>query len=327
MALWLGAVPSHAAERRVALIRADHELLRQLSLALAAWDVRTLPLDVNAPASTQPQSLIDATDLAFRLKLDGVVWVSDSADGSLLWVYDAGTREITTRAIAERPPFSSATAAGLALSVKTTLRASVEPAALAERRAPPKPARTAPAMAQAFQPRPTLPRVEVRAAVAAQSVSATAQRAWIGLHNTLWLGGARRLGLGLRVGAGSEVPIDAPGFRGKLREVGFGPSIELRLLSSRHWLASALVGSALQIPMLDGTLTRDSVFVEAKRYNVSMDVGAALDLRLTPGLNLGVDLKLAYLVAYQRYLVEAQPVFSPWRLIPSGGAHVAVELY
>lgn len=327
VALWLGVAPCHAAERRVGLIRGDHELLRQLSLALAAWDVRTVPLDESPPASAQPQSLKDATELAVRLHLDGLVWVSESAEGSLLWVYDAGTREITTRAIAEHPPFRSVTAAGLALSVKTTLRATVEPAAQAERREAQSAASSAPVRTRATPSNPSLPRVEVRAGVDAQPVSPTARRAWFGLHNIIWLGGGKRLGLGLRLGAGSEVPIDGPMFRGRLREVGFGPSVELRLLSSRRWLASAGVGSALQIPMLDGTLTRDGVFVEAKRYNLGMDVGASLDLRLTPGLNVGLDVKLSYLVAFQRYLVEAQAVFSPWRLIPSIGAHVGVELY
>jgi len=328
-----------AAERRVALVRGDAELQRQLELALQAWEVETVALDVPPPAVTQPEAMNEAADLATRLRLNGVVWVTDAEQGSLLWVYDAHSGEVTIRAVAERPPFASAIAAGLALSVKTTLRASVEPppvappAPPAPPSPPPPPPPPPPIPDDEWAPLPSAPRslvaprAQVTLGVDAQAVSGQTRRAWYSIQSALWLGKSRRAGVGLRVGLASALPLETPALSGQFDEFAFGPSFELRLASSSAFVAQAFVGGSLHAATLTGTLATDRAPVEVRRYNLAVDAGGRLDLRVAGDLLLGLELGAAYFLRYQRFTVDGAAVFAPWRLVPSGGAHVGFELY
>ena len=122
-AVVLSALPINAAERRVALIGDDAELLRALSLALSPWGVETVQVSAQLPQSSQPEAVLEAGELAVQFELDWVVWLSESPLGSLLWVYETRNRELTTRMLQERSPLGSAAAASVALTVKTALRA------------------------------------------------------------------------------------------------------------------------------------------------------------------------------------------------------------
>lgn len=320
-----------AAERRVGLVLGDRELQRQLELALQAWDVETLTLDVTAPAVTQPEAMNQAAELAVRLRLDGVVWVTDAAEGPLLWVYDARRGDLTTRSIAERPPFGSATAAGLALSVKTTLRASVEPSSPP----PPPPAPSPAPVVPLVKEPPPLPRsrssplavsrTQVDAGVDGQLVAERAGRAWYSLHGALWLGASRRAGLGLRVGFGSAVSVEAESLRARFHETAFGPSLELRLVTSSVFAVQAFGGATLHVATLEGVLTHESLPKHVNRYNVALDLGGRIHFRMARGTLIGLQLGASYFLGYQRFMVEGTPAFAPWRLVPSGGAHVGVE--
>lgn len=328
VALLLAALPAWGAQRRVALIDGDAELLRALSLALSAWDVATIPVSESVPASSQPDAMREAAQLVARLQVDGIVWTSETAEGSLLWVYDAATGQITARALTERSPFSSATAAGLALSVKTALRPSVEPPPAPA--ATTAPAATAPTAAQAplapTPPEPGPARVLLRAGLDAQVLSEHLTRAWFSLGSVVWLGAHRRVGAGLRLGLGPELAITGPRFSGHFRELSFGPVAEFRLLSWRRFVGSAFIAGAAHASFLDGTLSRDGARVEAKRYTVSVDAGAQFEMAVVGGVLVGVNAQAAYFTKYQRYLVEGRAVFAPWRVSPAAGAHLALEL-
>jgi len=316
----LVALPAWGAQRRIALIHGDAEVLRALELALSPWDVATIPVDEREPASSQPDAMHQAAELSARLEVDGIVWSSETPEGSLLWVYDARTGQITARALTERAPFSSAAAAGIALSVKTALRASVQPAEPA-----PKAVHLAPALPP-VRPEPAPPRVLLRAGLDMQVVATRVARAWFALGSVVWLGAHRRVGAGLRLGAAPGLTVEDPRFSGHFRELCFGPSAEFRLLSWRRIGASAFVSAAAHASFLDGTLSRDGARVEAKRYTVTLDVGARIDVAMGGGLFVGLAAQAAYYTRYQRYLVEGQPVFAPWRVMPAAGAHLGLEL-
>jgi hypothetical protein len=301
-----------AADRRVALLGGDGELLRALSLALSVWEVETISLDAPLPESSQPQAVLQARELAQRFDLDGVVWVSREPEGALLWIYDARSVEITTRVLADAPPFQSAVAAGIALSVKTVLRTSVEPPAAVQEPAP--------------EGEPPLGRVTLRAALDGQFVADQAAQARPSLASVVWFGPPRRLGLGLTLAAGSGVDLETAAFVGRYRDVSFGPTVELRL-SAGQLTASIFGGGALHVALLDGTLVRDGARAAVKRYNGSLDAGGQLDFRLGGGLFVGLGAKAEFLLSYQRYLVESKPIFSPWRITPSGGGHLGVEFF
>jgi hypothetical protein len=311
-----------ASERRVALVQGDPELERALTLALAAWDVETIRSNAALPQSAQPQAMLQAAALAHELRVDGVVWISQSAEGSVLWVFDARTGEATTRVLTESPPFESATAAGVALSVKTALRTSVEPGQQRPREPP-----VSDAPGPVAEPPRERERVTLKVGGEAHFIADDSMQARLTLSSVVWLTESPRLGVGLALAGGDGVKVSTPGFVGRYRDLAFGPALHLRLLSRRVIAASVFVGGALHAALLDGVVVPDATDAAVKRYNLSVDAGGQLDFRLGAGVYVGASAQAAYLPAYQRYLVEGTPVFSPWRLTASAGGHCGVELF
>ncbi len=308
---------ARASARRVALVGDDTELGRALALTLSVWDVETISTDSAPPESSQPQATLQADQLVQLLRVDGLVWISESGDASVLWIYDAHSHETTTRVLAVQRPFDSAAAAGIALSVKTALRASIEPAPAPPPRGHDLAARVA----------PPLPRVSISAAVAATWLAEGGATARFSLTSVVWVAAQRRLGVGLTLGGSPGVQLVSPGFRGRYRELGFGGYGHLRFVSAGAVSGSSFAGVATHLALLDGQVAGDSAPTAVKRYNVSVDAGLQLDFALVGGLFCGVSGQGSYFPAYQRYLVDGAPVFAPWQLVPSVGGHVGVSLF
>jgi hypothetical protein len=107
--------------------------------------------------------------------------------------------------------------------------------------------------------------------------------------------------------------------------VSFGPLAELSVLADENFSASIFLAGAVQMAMLKGTLAIDGVGVVDRRYNLSVQTGGQLGLRLSDRVTLGLTAEAAALLGYQRYLVEGTPVFAPWRVSPAAGGHLAVH--
>ena len=330
-ALVLASAPALAAGRRIALLHGDPELQRALALALAAWDVETVPLDVRLSEDLDAEARVQAAELALRLQLEGVVWVSLTPEGSRLVVFDAHTGELTVRNLPAFPPFASTTAAGLALSVKTALRPSVEQVS-EQPSEPPPPPRQAPVL----ELRTPEPAVRVPALSSARaSLRAMLDVAWVadekaeprwGFGTTLWFGPSGRLGAALRLSAGSGVDVNAPGLAGRYRDVTLGLGGEWRWLNAGSVSSAFGLGAALRAASLDGTLS-DSSHVSVVRYNPSVDAALRLDLRVTGPLFVGLDVSSCFFARYQRFLVAGRPVFAPFRLSPSAGVSLGITLF
>ena len=115
-------VGEHATPK-VVVLSGYPTLDRALRMSLAPWSMRLEVVTARSPGSTMPISAVRARVLAEELSADALVWVSETTDGAVLWVHDARTGNVTARTT-PGPPFDLATAAALALSVKTVLRAS-----------------------------------------------------------------------------------------------------------------------------------------------------------------------------------------------------------
>lgn len=312
-ALCLVTCVAAATDRRVGILQGDAELLRSLSLSLSAWDVETVPLDGALPEASQPEAVLQAKTLSARFQVDALVWISPSKNGALLWIYDARTGGITTRVLDTAPPLDSAAAAGVALSVKTTLRDSA-----------PAPALPPPVVPRAPEPES---RVTLRGAVQWQAVAADSVQPALALASTVWLGASRRFGLGLRLTGGSGVLIQSAAFSGRYRDQSFGPVAELRLLHSPRIAASLFAGGALHAASLSGSLLRDGAPADVVRYDPGVTAGGALALRLTRSFSIGVEAQVSGLLGYQRYLVDGEPVLSPYRVSPAVGGHLGLNLF
>lgn len=145
----------------------------------------------------------------------------------------------------------------------------------------------------------------------------------------LWLAGNRRLGVSLDFSWGSGLRIDDPDYRGRYRELVAGARVRARLLDFRRLSALVSLGGAAHWATLQGTLSERAggSTSAANRLNGSVDIQTLLTLHVTQGVYLGASLGAAYLPAYQRYLVDGRPVFSPWPLTASLAGYCGVELF
>lgn len=108
---------------KVVVLSGNPTLDRALRMSLAPWSMRLEVVTARSPGASMPISAMRARMLAQELSADALVWVADTAEGAALWVHDARTGNVTARTTPS-PPFDIPTAAALALSVKTVLRAS-----------------------------------------------------------------------------------------------------------------------------------------------------------------------------------------------------------
>jgi len=116
------AVGEHVSPK-VVVLSGHPSLDRALRLSLAPWSMRLEVTAARSPGSSMPISAVRARVLAEELSADALVWISETPEGASLWVHDTRTGNVTARATPS-PPFDVPTAAALALSVKTILRAS-----------------------------------------------------------------------------------------------------------------------------------------------------------------------------------------------------------
>lgn len=308
------ATASWGNQQRVAVLQPDGELLRAISLALSPWDLQTVRSDAPLPEASQPDAVYAASRLAGQLEVQALVWLTKLDQGSLLWVYDAGTGDVTTRMLTQSPPFDSAAAAAVALSVKTALRASAI--------APPD---------ERFDSEPTPPKGDplwaIEAGAAANWVT-MGQVAFMGeLAGVLWLPAARRFGLSLETSYGPGLGISGADYEGRYREFVLGAKARFRLIHTPSFSTSLALGTAGHWSMLDGTLSADSRQVHTSRLNGSLDLETSVNFKVSDSVYLGASLGGAYFLRYQRYLVDGDPVFSPRLWTANLAGYCGVEIF
>ena len=318
MALLRTASVAAEDQHRIVVLGSDEELFRAISLSLSPWGVETIRSDQPPPRPSQPEAVEGATELARKLGVGAVVWISRTERGSLVWVFDTRAGDVTTRVLSETPPFDSAAAAAVALSVKTVLRSSVV--------APP---------AERFGAQPPRAPVEPPRAERVFALEVGVGSHWVTegqteLRSTLgavaWIAAKRRVGLSLEWSYGSGLSIDEPGFRGRYREMVAGGGARFRWLYEPDLSAALSLGGAVHWAELEGTLVESSLERTVNRVNASLDIEANADIHFGR-LYLGALLGAAYLPTYRRYLVEGEPVFSPWPVVVVLGGYGGVELF
>lgn len=308
------AAAAWAAPTRVAVLQPDAELYRAIALALEPWGIETLRSDAPLPRASQPEAAQEALRLGRELDVEAVVWVTAFEDGALLWVFDVGTGDVTTRVSPAAPPFDGASAAAVALSVKTVLRASAV--------APPS---------ERFGTHEVSPSDD---RVAALEFGAGAQ--WVGerwfalrgeLAGTWWLPESRRLGLGAGLASATGLRIATPEFDGQYRELALGAKARLRLVEAPGFATVLSLGGAAHWAVLRGTLAEGAESVGVERLNGSVDLGVSANLHLTERVYLAASASAEYFPRYRRYLVEGDAVFAPAPVYVNLTGICGVELF
>jgi hypothetical protein len=321
MAFFAAGAATGETQRKIVVLQADQELFRAIVLALSPWEVEATQSEAALPPASQPEAVQIASQLARELAVEAVVWVSSAERGSLLWVYDARAGDITTRVMAETPPFDSAAAAAVALSVKTVLRSSVVAPPSERFGAPPAKALPAP-------PPPPAERVFALELGAGGTWVAEGQSMLrFELASVAWILAARRLGVALEASTGPSLPIDDASFRGRYREIVAGAKARFRVIDDADVSVAVALGGALHFTMLEGARVESSLERSVSRLNASLDFETSLSHRSSRATYLGASLGAAYSPTYRRYLVEGEAVFSPWPIAVGFGGHCGVELF
>ncbi len=308
------ATTAGAETQRVAVLQPDEQLLRAITLSLSPWELETIRSDAPLPTTSQPEAVEAASLLARQLDVDAVVWMTARQGGSLLWVFDVGAGDVTTRMLPESPPLDGAAAAAVALSVKTILRASVI--------APPD---------ERFGSRKTTPEPSRNWAV-----ELGAGGHWIHddhvdlrveLAGVFWLPIFSRLGATLELASGPGVSIEEVEYAGRYRVVVAGAKARWRLLDTAGLSTVIAVGGSAHWAVLDGTLAVDGSDSRVSRVNGAVDLETSVHFMLTSRFYLGAAIGATYHPTVRRYLVDGDPVFAPRALTVNLSGYCGVELF
>jgi hypothetical protein len=301
------------AEQRVAVLQPDEELVRAISLALAPWGLETIRSREPLPGPSHPEIRV-ATRLAQQLGVQALVWVTQADEGALLWVFDVGSGDVTTRLLTQTLPFDSAAAAAVALSVKTVLRAS-EIAPPAERFGSPS---RLPAGTRTF------------------ALEGGGGANWVGQDEfdprakvaaAAWLAAEGRLGFSLELSAGPGMPVTAPAYTGRYQDVTLGGSARFALVLGPRFSTVVSLGGGAHWTSLRGTLAEGSLESRVSRVNGAIELSTSFNFYLRRGVYLGVSAGGAYFPRHRRYLVGDDPVFAPSPVTAGLAAYGGVELF
>jgi hypothetical protein len=90
--------------------------------------------------------------------------------------------------------------------------------------------------------------------------------------------------------------------------------------------AAVSLGGAAHFARLEGTLVDGELERDVHRVNPSLDVEASVGGHWSRAY-FGAALGLAYFPTYRRYLVEGEPVFSPWPIAVGLRGYCGVDLF
>jgi hypothetical protein len=291
--LLVKAAPVEAQDRRVVVVGADAALAHALEVALGSWSLEFVTVDEAPPGTAMPAAAVVAREQARVHGAGGVVWIAGTEGALAVWVYDLQNDRTLSRPLDASPPFDPATAASLALSIKTLLRASAV--------APP---------AERYGARPPPPPSPP------SSLVLSLESGLGGRWNVLRGGPADlRLSVGLgawltpRLGAlvslqtGPGVSVDGNGLRGRWTETTASLGGRARFALTPALSLSPGLGLSLRAQTLDGALQGIQRRVHVSRLDAAVDAMVALEVALARQTRLAALVGLSLALRTHRFLV------------------------
>jgi hypothetical protein len=300
-----------AAERRVALVEMDPALAEAVTRGLSAWDVEVVRVARTRPGSDVQAAAGWAHALAVSEHAGAVVWLAPEQQAATpsLWMYDAETDQIVVRHVNASPPYDDATAAAVALSVKTLLRSSAV-APPSERTAAPTSTAESPA-ATALAPSAPSRTLRFEAALGVRPVADTWELRG-GLGVSWWPERyAGRVGLAIDARVGAGVTIATPAFFGRFSETALRFAVRPRLLGGERFELGPELGGALHLASIDGEIEASGAQAHALRLDPALFGGVLADILVGGRVALGVYAEGTYLLRTQEYAAAGQTFFDP----------------
>jgi hypothetical protein len=341
------------AQARVVLISPGPELEDAARAALEPWQVEIVVLDTESPGATAPHANEVARAIALEHAANAVVWVSAHDQGYALWVYDLASQRVIERRLNTQPPFDQATAAAVALSVKTLLRHSATApqderygaANVAEDEDEVLPA--AAPVADASAPGPDervvhtseTPRVSPANAPRRSSELDVAVSAGLGMNLTdsgsaisrfgaavVWWPRAQHFGAGVSLLAGPGMRISEPALSGRLVDTTASAAFHARSDPQRALRLSAAAGAGLHVIALDGALPSEASHPSVTRVAPALELSVRVDYWIASELFVGVRGGAALLLRTERYFVREERVLELSRVAFDAGLALGFSL-
>jgi hypothetical protein len=310
-ALLATARTSAADSRRVAAVDPDQQLARALEVALSPWGATVLQMHIEGPGATMPIAVDRARAIARDARADVLVWVSASDGGHALWIYDVASDHASAREIDAAPPFEPATAAAVALAVKTLLRGTVV-APLPER----------------FGAAVRVPSWLLGASggVGWRFGTPALTEARLGLHASIWPAAlGHRWGAYLEAEGGSGAQAQSNAFSGTLGDAALRLGIGLRVPLADWATFEPSLGGGLHLLTLDGAVLADGSHVSVHRLDGGFEPRLAVSFTLLGGrLLLTPWFGMTVLGRWQRFLVHDTPVVDVGPLAAQAALRVAL---
>jgi hypothetical protein len=310
----LAARGAAAADHRVTVVDADPTLVHALDVALSPWGVAVDARAVAGPGATMPMATDRARALAADARADVVVWLSRSDAGYAVWVYDAEADHASARGLPAGPPFDDTTAAGIALSVKTTLRAT--------KIAPPRERFGAPPDAADD----TTWRFDLSGGAAVRSGTPSAIEPRAGLGASFWPAAyGRHLGFACGAELGTGVRVQGASFTGTAVDASMRVAIVASWPLARGVAIEPSLGGAAHVVVVDGFVVTEATPVSVLRLDPAIEPRLALDFAAFSGrLRVAPWVGAAYMIRSQELLVHGATVLDLAPLVAQGGVRVSL---
>jgi hypothetical protein len=354
-----------AQTRRVAVVSDDRGLVEAVALALAPWGLDVVGV---VPAQRAPMLrdvLGQGKPLAAKHQAAIVVGIASNDGRAVLWIYEDASGQVTIRPLAGPPPYDEATAASVALSVKTLLRSTnVAPiearepastassvpsasmtstpiappsASTAQPATPPSPSATppvAPPPSSSPEPRrasaPTerhALRLELLLGARFSTGADDPVEPRFGGGASFWPRAMReQVGFGVNAATGIGVAVARPELSGRYFDHVLGASARGRLAFAAWLAGEASLGGSLHLVSLSGERVAPSGHVSVQRVDPSIDGGLVLDFVLGPRFAIGAKLDAKLLLRSQSFVVGRATALDPPALGLSAGARFSIAL-
>jgi hypothetical protein len=269
-------------------------MARSAAVALSPWHVQVVAVAGATPSAEAGTSGRDARALARVNRASVVAWLVEGPGTRTLVVYDATVDEVISRAVAPGP-LDEPTAAAIALSIKTMLRAS---------EVAPRPEDTPGATAASEPASPSL-WLEGDAAARLRASNGTRADPRVGLGLAWWprtLGS--RLGLALRLEEGTGLPVGSRELQGRLGDHAASIAVRGRFRLSDRLSLEPSVGGALHLTLLDGATVDGRPVTDLARVDPVLETYLQLTADLGHSFRLGVRGGAAFWGRWQEYDID-----------------------
>ena len=312
LSLFCASRPARA-ERPKLLLDAPPRIHDAAETALHSWIVEAVELGLPPSQETVDVGIADA---AAGRRAQVVAWLDCESDPATLWVYDVPRNMVLERALATRPPFDDASAASVALSLKTLLRHR----RLLQGRPLPLDTLVEDEMSEAYP-------ATLGLALGLGTRAAPSTPAHTRMQATLiWALGRTPYAMAARLDVGSQESVQGPGFPVGLWDMELAAELRRAFAVPLSFQAEAIVRAGIHRSALTGIPGARQPLIDEVHINPVVGVGGRLRHRLFGRIHGEFGIDGHYMGARQRYTTPDGTVLSSPRVALQVGFALYVAL-